>query len=400
MKPLSNSRRRNQMSPGCLVLFFVPFLAIGCFASYFVLWRPWSTWISARFWQPVTCRVVSSQVASSSDGDTYRVDIAYTWTVDGQEFRGSRYDFMGGSSSGYDGKAAIVAQHPPGSRTTCWVDPAHPDSAVFSRDLSWMYLFGLFPLIFVAAGAGGIVWAFRTARKYRRSKDVDAAQAALGLRPSPFGVEIPADAAQPKVLRPLLAAFGKLVGLILVALFWNGIVSAFVIAMVVKWREGKAPEGCLVAFLVPFVLIGLGLIVAVFRQFLVLFNPRLEMTLSQGVLVLGQSALLQWKIEGKVERVKRLRIFLEGREQATYRRGTDIVTDRQVFATIPILETDQPMQIAQGSANVSVPDETAPSFSADHNKIIWTLKATCDIPGWPDSEDEYDLVVAPATMMR
>jgi len=400
MKPLSTPRRRNQMSPGCLVLFFLPFLAIGCVASYFVLWRPWSTWVAARFWQPVPCRVVSSQVASSSDGDTYRVDITYAYAFDGGEYRGSRYDFMGGSSSGYDGKAAIVAQHPPGSQATCWIDPSHPDQAVFSRDFSWKYLIGLFPLIFVAVGAGGIIWAFRTVQKNRRVQSMQAMQGAMGPRPSPFGVEIPADAAQPRVLRPLLAAVGRLVGMSVFALFWNGIVSAFVIPMVIKWREGTPPEGCLVAFISLFVLIGLGLLVAAFRQFLVLFNPRLEMTLSQGALVLGQSILLQWKIEGKAERVKRLRIFLEGREEATYRRGTDTVTDRQVFATIPVIETDQPMQIAQGTARIAVPDDTVPSFRADRNKIVWTLKAACDIPGWPDSEDEYDIVVAPAALLR
>jgi hypothetical protein len=399
MKPLSTPRRRNA-SPGCLVLFFVPFLAIGCVASYFALWRPWSSWIASQFWQPVSCRVVSSQVASGSDGDTFRVDIAYTWTVEGREYQGSRYNFMSGSSSsGYESKAAIVAQHPPGSQATCWVDPGHPDQAVFSRDFSWVYLIGLFPLIFVAVGAGGMVWAIQTARKNRRLT-AQGLQGTAGPLASPFGVEIPVDAAQQKVLRPLAGALGKLAGLTVFALFWNGLVSAFVIAMYFKWKQGNPPEGCLVAFISLFVLIGLGLIVAAFRQFLVLFNPRLEMTLSQGVLVPGRSALLQWKIEGKAERVKRLRIFLEGREQATYRRGTDTVTDRQVFATIPIFETDQPMQIAQGSANVSVPDETAPSFAADHNKIVWTLKAACDIPGWPDSEDEYDIVVAPAALRR
>jgi len=156
--------------------------------------------------------------------------------------------------------------------------------------------------------------------------------------------------------------------------------------------------GCLTAFLVPFVLIGLGLIFAVFRQFLVLFNPRLELTLSRGALVPGEPALLQWEIEGKAERVTRLKIVLEGREEATYRRGTDTVTDREVFATIPIVDTDQSMQIAQGSARVHVPDDTMPSFAADRNKIVWTLKAACEIPGWPDSDDEYEIVVAPAAL--
>jgi len=394
MKPLS-ARRRGSQSPGCLVLFFGLFLAVGLALSYFILWKPWSQWLSARFWEETPCRIVSSQVteSSDSDGSTYKVDITYTYVVEGGEIRGSSYDFMNVSSSGYDGKAAVVARYPAGTEATCWVNPKNRTQSVLSRDFSLTYLIGLFPLIFVAAGGGGIIWALRQGRK---SKEPQAA-AGSGPRASPFGVELPADAAQPRVLKPQLSPFGKLFGLIFVALFWNGIVSVFVVIMINGWRSGHG-EGCLTAFLVPFVLIGLGLIFGVFRQFLVLFNPRLELTLSRGALVPGEPALLQWKIEGKAERVKRLKIVLEGQEEATYRQGTDTKTDREVFATIQIVDTDPSMQMAQGSARVAVPEDAMPSFKADRNKIVWTLKAACEIPGWPDSDDEYEIVVAPAAL--
>jgi len=375
------------------VLFFGIFLAVGLALSYFILWKPWSQWLSARFWEETPCRIVSSQVAevTSSDGSTYKVDITYTYAVEGGEIRGSSYDFTNMSSSGYDGKAAIVARYPPGTQATCWINPKNRTESVLSRDFSLSYLVGLFPLIFVAAGAGGITWALRLGRK--NPKDMQGT-AAVG---SPFGVEIPADAAQPRVLKPQLSPVGKLVGLIFVTLFWNGIVSIFVFFAVQEWRSGH-PEGCLMAFLVPFVLIGLGLIFGVFRQFLVLFNPRLELTLSRGTLVPGDPALLQWKIEGKAERVKRLKIVLEGCEEATYRQGTDTKTDREVFATVPVVDTDPSMQMAQGSARVQVPEDAMPSFKADRNKVVWKLKVACEIPGWPDSDDEYEIVVAPAAL--
>jgi hypothetical protein len=72
---------------------------------------------------------------------------------------------------------------------------------------------------------------------------------------------------------------GAFFGLTLVALFWNGIVSVFLWQVVASWRQGQ-PNGCLTAFLIPFVLVGLGLIYAVGRQFLVLFNPRPHITLT------------------------------------------------------------------------------------------------------------------------
>jgi hypothetical protein len=390
MPPLSEPRRRGQ-STGCLVLFFGIFLAAGCALSYFLLWRPVTRFVAAQSWQATPCTIESSQVeeSSDSDGTTYKVAVTFTYVgSDGREYSSSRYDFMGVSSSGYDGKAAVVARYPVGTRTTCWVDPENPGEAVLNRSFSLTYLLGLFPLIFVAAGAGGIVWALRQGRK----------KALVGTpghpRSTPFGVEIPADAAQARILKPKMSPVGKLIAIIFLALFWNGIVSVFVFMAYNEWQSGE-PDGCLTLFLVPFVLVGLALIWGVFQQFLVLFNPRLELTLSQGVLVPGRAAILQWKIHGRSGRVQKLRVVLEGTEQATYRQGTDTKTASEVFASIPVIETDQQMLIAQGTARVDVPEGTMPSFTADRNKIVWTLKTFCEIPGWPDSNEEYEIVVAP-----
>jgi hypothetical protein len=392
MPPISDARSRAKQPIGCLVAFFGIFLVVGCAVSYFVLWRPMSRFVAAQSWQPVPCTIESSQVeeSSDSDGSTYKVAVTFAYTgSDGREYRSSRYDFMAVSSSGYDGKAAVVARYPVGMRTTCWADPENPSEAVLSRDFSLTYLLGLFPLIFVAVGGGGIIWVLRQGRKKAATAGPGASRSTL------FGVDIPADAAQPRVLKPTMSPVGKLLGIIFLALFWNGIVSVFVVLAYKEWRSGGHVDGCLVLFLVPFVFVGLALIWGVFHQFLVLFNPRLELALSQGVLIPGRSANLQWQIHGRSGRVRRLRVVLEGAEQVTYRQGTDTKTDTDVFATIPVIDTDQQMLIAQGTARVEVPEGTMPSFSADHNKVVWTLKTFCEIPGWPDSNEEYEIVVAP-----
>ena len=142
-------------------------------------------------------------------------------------------------------------------------------------------------------------------------------------------------------------------------------------------------------------LVGLGLVFGAIRQFLVLFNPRPRLTLTPGALVLGESAYLQWSFAGRVGRVRRLVVVLEGREEAQYRRGTDTHTDRHVFATVPVLDTDQPFAITGGSTGFAVPADTVPTFKAEHNKVLWTLKVSCEIPGWPDSEDDYEVLVRP-----
>ncbi|HBL29738.1 MAG TPA: hypothetical protein DD490_23120 [Acidobacteria bacterium] len=392
MKPLSS--RTSRSSSGCLAVFFGVFLVAGCAGSYFLLWKPWSAWVAARSWAATPCTILESRVveSSDSDGSTYRVDVTYAYVFNGREYQGSRYDFMGGSSSGRESKDAVVAENPPGSRTTCWVDPDDPSQAVFDRGLSWIYLIGLFPLVFVAVGAGGMIYGFRSHRS-------SPAASASAPGKSPFGVDIPPQGSQPRQLSPQMSPVGKLVGIILAAVVWNGIVSVFLWQVVKGWRTG-AGDGCLTAFVVPFVLVGLGLIFAIFQQFLVLFNPRLELTLGPGVLAPGESALLQWTMRGKAERVQKLRIVLEGREEATYRQGTRTTTAREVFSTVLLAEVDNSFSIANGTARVSLPDDAPPSFAASRNKIVWALKVTLEIPNWPDSADEYEIVVAPAALRQ
>lgn len=391
-QPLSS--RRSTGFPGCLVLFFLAFLLAGCVMFYLLVLRPAREMLASRSWRETTCTVLESRVAEhpDSDGSTYSVEVVYTYSLDGRAYRSDRFGFLKVSSSGYDGKARTVARYPPGARVPCWVDPEHPDRAVLKRGLSWEWLFGLLPLVFMAVGGGGLVWAVRSSRRAR------SRAGAFPLAPaSPFGVEPPPGATSggPLELKPQMSPLGKFVGLVFISLFWNGIVSVFVFQAVRTWRSGQ-PDGCLTAFLIPFVLIGLALVFGTARQFLVLFNPRPRFTLSPGILTTGGTGYLQWSFTGRPGRVRRLTVVLEGREEAQYRRGTNTYTDRNTFASIPVLDAAEPYTIANGSTSFSVPADTAPSFKASHNKILWSLKVCCEIPGWPDSDDEYEVLVRPA----
>lgn len=406
LAPISQRRRSGGPAPvGCMVLFFGLFFLVGAGLFYYIFVRPVGLIVAARSWQETPCTIVSSRVAESSDSDgsTYRVDITFSYTADGVERQSSRYDFMEGSSSGYDGKKAVVDRYPPGSRAICYVDPEDPGRAVLNRDFSAIYLIGLFPLLFLFAGLGGLVWAvpWSSLRSGRAKPRAVAAPEAprVSAAVSPFGVEIPADASGPRELKPQATPIAGFVGMLLLALFWNGIVSVFVWQAYKGWKVGS-PDGCLTAFLAPFVLIGLGLIFGVFRQLLVLFNPRPSLTLSPASPAVGETAWLQWRLSGRGAGVKRLKIVLEGREEATYRRGTDTHTDRQVFATLPVVDTTEPFEMAGGSASILIPADTMPSFKADRNKIVWTLKVVSEIPGWPDGEDDFEIVVRPGHPVR
>jgi hypothetical protein len=254
------------------------------------------------------------------------------------------------------------------------------------------HLKALIPLLFLTAGLGGIFWALSLSRKAARI-------AVLGPSAvSPFGVPLPAPGLTDPAsieLRPTMTPLGRFVGITLFALFWNGIVSILVYQVLYKgWRQGNG-NGCATLVLIPFVLVGLAILFGAVQQLLILFNPRVHLTLAPSVLMTGGMAYLQWRLSGRGGGVRRLRIVLEGREEASYRSGKNSSTDREVFATVPVADTAQPYEIPAGNARIDVPAGTLPSFTAVHNKIVWSLKVTCEIPFWPDSADEYEVLVRP-----
>lgn len=382
-KPLSERRRAGQ-STGCLVLFGAVFVIAGLVALHFAFVRPVSRIAAARSWQETPCVIEESRVLenSDSDGTTYKPEIRYSYTFEGREYRSDRYRFFDAWSSGRSGKEEVVAHYSPGLRTVCWVDPENPSEAVLVRDFSPVYLLGLIPLVFVVVGVG-VAWA-----GIRKGGSARPAASAL---PSAAAIA----SSGPVELRATATPKGKFFGLVFVTLIWNGITSVFLWQVVEGWRRGE-PDGCLSLFVALFQGIGLLILFGAARQFLVLFNPALRLTLSRGILTIGEPASLQWAFSGRASRIGRLAMVLEGREEARYRRGTNTYTDRAVFATVPILDTSQAFEIPAGSASFSIPWGTVPSLTATNNKIVWSLKVTCEIPGWPDSDDDFEIPVRSA----
>jgi hypothetical protein len=389
---LSSGRRTRRSSIGCVLAFFAVFFVVGLSAFYVATVRPLMSVVAARSWQESSCMVLSSQVGLHPGGrsTTYSVDVVYSYSFDGKEFQAKRYGFFGGSSSGRAGKEEIVARYPPGSRVSCWVDPAHPEQAVLNRQPTVEWLFGLIPLVFVLVGAGGI-WG--SLRKSQGSSGPNFAFSADS--GESFGVQA-ARAAPPAAtleLKPAATPWAKLFGFTFITLFWNGIISVFVFQAIQLWREGS-PNGCMTVFLVPFVLIGLVLIFATLRQALVLFNPRLHLTLSPGALAAGESGYLQWKFGSGGGGVRRLTIVLEGWEETQGGQGRNVHTVKAVFATLPLVDTRQESEIPAGSTSFNVPADTRPSLM-NYPRVRWALKAHCDIARWPDSDDDYEVLVLP-----
>jgi hypothetical protein len=192
--------------------------------------------------------------------------------------------------------------------------------------------------------------------------------------------------AGPAVLRPRFSAPGKLVGAIVVAAFWNGIISIFVT------HAGSFEK----IFLLPFIAIGVGLIGLVIYQFLALFNPRPALELSPAVICLGDAAALRWSFAGQVSRITELVVTLRGIEEAKYRKGTSTYTDKNTFCEMELCRTSDLAEIASGQVGLVLPGDMMHSFKADNNKVIWSIEIRGDIKKWPDVKESFEIEVTPA----
>lgn len=403
--PISD-RALGRGGAGCLVLFFLVFLLFGGGFLYGFFVRPVLGILAAKNWPEVPCTILTSEVKThrGSDGNTYSVAITYAYEFDGRDYESSRYHFLGGSSSGHARKQAVVDRLPPGTRTVCYVNPADPSQSVLERGLTPDLWFGLIPLVFVLIGAVGSVYGFR---QWRRSTALPPAAPGLppiaSLRPSaivaapgnqPFPDGTRPLPAEPLELKPGTGPWMKLLGALFVTVFWNGIVSLFVVHAVKGWRSGQG-EWFLTLFLIPFVLIGIAMIFAVVYFFLALFNPRPTLRITPGTPRLGDRVQVEWRFAGRSDVLQQVNLWLEGREEATYRRGTNNTTDRNVFARLEIARVSARGTLRTGAGTVNLPSDSMHSFASHNNKIVWNLRIHGDIAFWPDVNEEFPLDVRP-----
>jgi hypothetical protein len=337
------------------------------------------TAFAAQSWPEVPATVVFSRVASHSgdDSTTYSVDVLYRYQYGGKTYLSNRYHVISSSSSGYDGKARVVKEMPPGRRIMVHVNPRDPVVAVIQAGFTGDLLFVLIPVVFVLVGAGGIVGTLWFGSRGRST--------AAG--------SVAAAAAQSPQLSGGSSRRTKFIGLSIFTLFWNGLTWTFVILII--HDGGIKANLCFLSFLSIFVIIGVATLFLAGQSFLQLFNPTVQLTLSRTPLHLGDNVILKWELAGRYDRVQRLTIVLEGRESARYRRGTDTHTDTKVFCRQPIADAAKQVEIVKGQKPLSIPATTMHTFDSSDNHVEWKIVVKGEIPNWPDINDEMKLAILP-----
>jgi len=185
---------------------------------------------------------------------------------------------------------------------------------------------------------------------------------------------------------------------VLAALFWNGILSIFLWRLIADWNRMGGFKWFNVAFLVPFVLVGIVLILAVLGSALKwlvssLIGP-IDVEVSTHPLVPGGSSRIHVAQRGLVA-LKRVELQLICTEAATYLAGTSTSTATKEVVRHPIGAPDEnPTGGLPLELDFTVPADAMHSFEAPNNKINWTLRVTARFFGFA-LRDDYRLAMVP-----
>lgn len=382
------------------------FLIVGLCVFWFGFLSPVLQWLDARSWPTTEATILSSKIEEhdGDDGSTYSAEFTYTYDVDGQNYTNDRYTFLEISGS-YKSAKKTKEHHPVGSKVVISYDPDDPQQAVMDNSMGWRLLFGLLPLVFIVVGAG-IVWAGLVGwsdPETKRRRAMPAASNQLSSHESDPGRVsslVPVNSSDdqkdlqfdgPQKLEPQFSAVLILFVAGIFTLIWNGVVS-FLVAEVIE--EGFPIFTTL--FAIPFVLIGLGGFGFCLYALMAMFNPTIEVALSNGAVGLGEHVDVAWEVKGNAASIRRLSIIVQGQESATYRRGTDTITDTETFKKIEIVVTENTDEIQFGMTTIQIPADTMHSFDGGNNSIRWLIQVHGDIPRWPDVNQSMEFRVKPA----
>jgi len=207
-----------------------------------------------------------------------------------------------------------------------------------------------------------------------------------------------------KVLAYRLAQVGMTPGCrfgcaVAVAIFWNAILSSFVIDAFNKWnRAGQIPWLDML-FLTPFVLVGLLMIGTAFffgvRWFVSTLTGQVAVEVSAHPMLPGDVVRIHIAQTGTF-RLVRVAVLLVCTEEATYIAGTSKSTAKKEVAKHPLVD---PGANPDGDGLPLTTDSTIPtglmhSFDAPNNKIKWVLRVTARVMGFSFSND-YGVTVNP-----
>lgn len=394
-------------------MFGSMFFGIGAIFFFMLAIHPLlSIWGSAD-WVETPCVITRSEVIGR---DTFRIEVDFDYEFDGQKFYGNRFKFGDMSTNGRAAHQRQAARYKVGSEQVCYVNPRNPAESVLLRESSISLWWGLFPVPFMLIGLGTYWYIFSGRFKFRPFASlVDMQQKMHNIenqprefteleavrhvktsewRDSDYDEEDLYEEPGPVTLDPESSRWGIVIFLFFFGLLWNGVVSGFAFSRLNDWMQFKI-HWFEDLFLVPFILVGIGVVIAWVYSFMAALNPRPTLVLNRQLIPLGGTADVQWKFEDLPNAIRGLTIKLKGEESAQYRRGTSTYTDTHTFYEEVLYETHDRLDMQNGQAQIDIPGHLMHTFHGGNNQIKWGIVLHGDIALWPDISVTFPIRVVP-----
>jgi hypothetical protein len=421
-------------------LFFAVFFLVGCvgvvvlFATLVI-----PEWRVNHEFVPHRCLVRKTRLAEkksrlaekpgsempSQDDTRYRPEFQIEYQIQGETYRLWTYDIWtldpeAGFSADKATQQAILERFPadPKRLYDCWYDPSDPKVAILvRRSHEWIWLTFIAPICFILLGGAGLIY---TAFTWGKSAERRSALARRAAQLAPFEDNDRSKSQFPNVpdcskitdspgttlafrLPVAAAPVWGIVASLLACVLWNSIVAILVVIAVNCYLQGR-PDWIFTLFILPFVGIGIGLIVFFIRQLIVATGVGLTLVeVSHHPLIPSQGYRLFVHQAGRLK-IKRIEVLLVCEEEATYRHGTDARTEtREVYCQSLFTQSD--FEVKHGlpfevQCDLEVPAGSMHSFQSPHNEINWKIVVRGDVADWPSYRRSFPLIVFPGIEER
>jgi len=365
------------------------------------------------------CVVLQTRIGEKQDDDgaLYRPEVQIEYTVDGESYRIWTYDIHnvrgGGYSTAREEAVAILDRFQDGEQYVVYYDLADPNVAVLVRgSIWWVWLWFIVAVSLILIGGGRLGYGLVTWGKSAERRAAITIRAA-GLHPFagngrakpdfpyvPVATNTTDSPGTTLAFRlPVAGSPGWTLALWLVtSLLWNGIVSVFVV-VAIRSLFTADPDWFLAIFTLPFVGIGIGLIVFFLRQLVVTtgIGPTLVEISDQPLYPGGQYQLFLSQT-GRLA-MGSLEMLLVCDEEATFHHGTDSRTEtKSVYRQT--LFRGEGLRAAGGApfqthCELQVPPDAMHSFKSGHNEITWKILVKGNPIRWPDFQRSFPVIVYP-----
>jgi hypothetical protein len=378
IKPISVNKAKAIPVVVLGVFFTVGLVLIGFLVPMLIRYR------SAQHWTAVPCDILHSSVKTTSgdadSGDTYSVDVLFRYRFNNKRYESSRYTLVSYSSSGYAEKKIVSDSLDQNRRQTCYVNPFDPAEAVLDRGSSAIYIIlGIAAAITLSIGGGGIGVMLRQTRN--------------ALLIAPPQARLPASQRGSKELQPATAPVLLLIGRCVPALFWNAIVSVFVVTIINQWQHGDR-EIAEALFISVFVIIGIGLVARAICDSRRLFLPSVQLILSRYPMEIGEPVELRWQFPNGVDRLKQLKIRVAIFDVSADPAGTLPLRNLTPSWSMDLIDTTRRADIHSGRRTFAIPMEGLPPVFKW--KRIWAILVQGEMDKGPSLRREFSMQVQTA----